>query len=276
MKQIEKSILIVIIIILVAVIASGATYIIMSNKEEKTNKDNSNAETNNNLNDNVKLANAKKEPNKIIEEFNIVLNGDEKNISIEFTYNDYFIEGKYNNKIVAFLNNYDNDDNKEEMLTISNVKKLFNEDNFKIIKGTDSQNYLLLLFKEEEISYENNVEVINNFYMYILDHNLNFISNDKTDYFEILRFENNPCEFENNVDPFYKNTFNINLENALSGNIQVEIKDDKIYYLAPIIPEDYNEQNYGVLEERVYTINNNKLSYDVINTYKITSICQQT
>jgi len=55
--------------------------------------------------------------------------------------------------------------------------------------------------------------------------------------------------------------------------------DNKIYFLYPKLNFKgsflVNEEDYGFMEERVYTINTNKLEYNVINTYKITEVCQK-
>lgn len=59
----------------------------------------------------------------------------------------------------------------------------------------------------------------------------------------------------------------------------MEKENDKIYFLAPILEQDFAASaalgNYGTLEERVYTIANDKLEYQVLNSYKITEVCQQ-
>ena len=48
-------------------------------------------------------------------------------------------------------------------------------------------------------------------------------------------------------------------------NYQAKIENNKIYYLAHI----HNGDCLGNLEERVYTIKNDKLIYEVLNTYKV-------
>lgn len=72
---------------------------------------------------------------------------------------------------------------------------------------------------------------------------------------------------ENNIKPYYENEFNIDLEYYLE--IYVKVENNIIYYLAHL----YDENNVnGIVEEREYTINNDKLEYKVIKTYKIVEV----
>ena len=90
----------------------------------------------------------------------------------------------------------------------------------------------------------------------------------------IIVTESTAYTLENNKKPWYSNNFN-NPSTKLNSNsieilkINVKIENDKIYYLAPILKENGKENDYGILEEREYTINNNKLEYKVVNSYKI-------
>ena len=51
--------------------------------------------------------------------------------------------------------------------------------------------------------------------------------------------------------------------------LYLKIDNNKIYYRHPVISTDNNASYNGILEERIYTINNSKLKYEVINRYKI-------
>lgn len=94
--------------------------------------------------------------------------------------------------------------------------------------------------------------------------------------------------FEAMKNPFYsKNETHYDIGES---KVFIKIESDKIYKLYPLYkdeggcPEDKNnpseeEQdsegyvpNYGDLEERIYTIRDNKLSYKLINKYQITGI----
>ena len=100
----------------------------------------------------------------------------------------------------------------------------------------------------------------------------NWYEGDTGDGFVLSSFVNIPI-LENEQDIWYDDTYGIN-----NDNIYVKIENNKIYYLTPNVSyEDYegsiyNEVNGVELEERVYTINNNKLTYEVINIYKIKEI----
>ncbi|HBA37695.1 MAG TPA: hypothetical protein DCY94_03145, partial [Firmicutes bacterium] len=56
--------------------------------------------------------------------------------------------------------------------------------------------------------------------------------------------------------------------------LNLKIEDDKIYYLKAK-QNITGEEDYGTLEERIYTINNDKLEYTVKNKFKITWIAGQ-
>ena len=71
-----------------------------------------------------------------------------------------------------------------------------------------------------------------------------------------------------NANPWYEDS---KCKDELCHRI-FKIEDNKIYYLVSKLKDDYQEGDYGVLEERVYTINDNKLTYEVINTYNITEM----
>lgn len=77
---------------------------------------------------------------------------------------------------------------------------------------------------------------------------------------------NAPCKFESK-SPFYASEFV-----TRDKNVHVKTEKDKIYYLAPILKEDLTS---GTLEERVYTISEDKLNYRVLSSYKITEVCGQ-
>lgn len=73
-----------------------------------------------------------------------------------------------------------------------------------------------------------------------------------------------------NENAWYPNIYN--MCNYYDGKcyIGVKIENNKIYYLYPNVDFENRQENYyGYMEEREYTINNNKLEYKVLNKYKI-------
>ena len=97
-----------------------------------------------------------------------------------------------------------------------------------------------------------------------------FSDNGTQDAFIITRTELIVTEVAEKNNISYGNTFNLkDVDSELS--YYVKIVDNKIYNLVSLFNEDIIDgSENGKLEERVYTINNNKLEYEVINTYTIT------
>lgn len=296
MKTVERYIYLVIIIVLVGVIASGVTYIVM--KSDDSNNVNDTANDNNNVNnkeeekitDGIKLLKTYNSNDKIIEEFEVVLNGISKTIKIEFSsekFDDnedflfpYRTTGKMGTKEV-FIVDSENKDFKAE-----SIKKNFNEQNFIIIKGKDNKNYLLMIVIDKRFDVLDTVELlVFNDKFEIISKNL-ISENDSPDMeahdgFVINNYNGNiPCEFNNNHNPLYSRSIATYIEDGFNITRQfAKIENDKIYFLYPKINKTIDgfpdENNFGNLEERVYTISNNKLEYKIINTYKITGLCQQ-
>ncbi len=242
-----------------------------------TNKDNS---ANEQLEDKVKLVDTKKENDKIVQEYEIVLNGKKNTMNLEFNYNEYEdhimfrtdreIDGNY--KDYNFYSSYVESINE---FTEEKVNEDFNENNFYIIRGEDQKNYLLIL-DDVATDYGDNLNgYLFNDKLELITKNLNNspynVSNPNA--FNILMADNVPCKFASDVDPLYKKAFN--RKTFAQDGFFMKIENNKIYYLIPIFDENSLATDTGILEERVYTIKDNKLSYEVINTYQITGICQK-
>ena len=175
--------------------------VIENNDEEKDSKEedeNNNEEEDNKdvIKDGVKLVNTKKETDKIIQEFEITLNGTSKTLAIEYSHSGpelstYYITGDYN-KAELFYTETNN-----EKFNESFINEEFNENNFKIIKGTDNKSYLAIItYSGSTDSYHHE--------LYILNDNLEFLdinSNDLYDTyaenipqsFVITTYYNSPC-----------------------------------------------------------------------------------
>lgn len=290
MKKIERYIYIAVIIVLISVILAGTTYILVKDNNKTDLKENNNqTETDNNQEnkepvtkkDNVKLSKVYNLNDKIVEEFEITLNNSTQIMKVVFefeepTNDNYVVTGRFNNILILNNEQYNKEKlKKEDYYSINAIKKDFNENNFQIIKGKDNKNYLLIKTNK------------NNGKIYIFNDNLEIISKNIEDSYDYDSIE------DNNHDYFYQyqDSSGINIVEEVEGlswygqenncdectpsyNI-FKVEDNKIYYLALRIPQDwyttYEEMGisgYGSkIEERIYTINNNKLEYKVINTY---------
>ena len=278
MRKAEKYIYIVLGIILVVVIACGITYmmIVNNNKTETKEEENNNNETTEQeptIEDGITLKDTYQSDDEIIQEYEIILNGKQNNININYTYSDCWdnaicINGNYNDYSFFYDELFDED--VTDTFTPQAIDQLFNENNFEIIKGVDNKNYLLIFTKNPYTTA-----------LYVFNEQLNIVNDginsewyegDKENAFIIYSFVNIPV-LENQQDIWYDDVYNINAD-----NIYVKVENNKIYYLTPnlsyqdYVGSIYNEVNDIELEERVYTINNNKLTYEVINSYNIAEI----
>ncbi len=279
----KQTVLTIIIIILVALIASGTTYLIMINKNDnKVNEttNNTSKEQDNKVEDGVKLISTKKSNDTIIQKYQVVLNGKEKELELKYYCEDVNKEmpfmhlvGKINNRdYIKYEAWYDDEQDFNNIFSEENIDKQVNSNNFYLIKGTDNKNYLGFIGYKDTYNllyiFNDNLELITN---NILSYNgYMFSDNGTQDAFIITRTELIVTEVAEKNNISYGNTFNLkDVDSELS--YYVKIVDNKIYNLVSLFNEDIIDgSENGKLEERVYTINNNKLEYEVINTYTIT------
>ncbi|MCM1052363.1 MAG: hypothetical protein NC483_00075 [Ruminococcus sp.] len=279
MNVVEKYIYIVVIIILVAVISVGGTYIVMSNKNNNDNKEGKQEVINdddNIISDSVKLIDVKQDGVNTIESLEITLNGKTKNMEIVYTadsFNDFCkfnIDGKYND-IFLYLDRCKSDFT-GDLVTL--IKDSFNEENYKIIKGKDNKNYLLIITNYDTVYvYNDNLELISK------DAIEDSYENSNSAFTTSNYYTNVVTKLDTNKNVWYINENYCNKHSDAYGgcNVVFKVEDNKIYYLALNITElNYTENGYGILEERVYTINNNKLEYEVINSYEVLDIFNMT
>lgn len=278
MKKVERYIYIILIVILVGILSAGTTYIIIKNNDKTEIKENSNQNEESTKQDGVKLLKTYNLNDKIIEEFEITLNGKTNNMKIEFDYDEdteelnthtlSYLGGKLNDNLV--LSYIEEDTTKNNLFNISKVKEKFNENNFKIIKGIDNKSYLLLITNTAYVTMHESI-------LLIFNDNLEQIKGDFEGYSCNSNKEENMVVFtttsgykpKNGAPIYYEDGFNLNyhIPSAYGEvGVNVKIENNKIYYLIPIFNWDINEE--GILEEREYTLNNNKYEYKVINTYK--------
>ncbi len=275
MGKLEKSIYAVIILVLVAAIACGTTYLVMMDKDN-TNTEN-NEEINKNSNDGVKLVDVKLVGDEIIKNFDVTLNGKQNTLTVKYSYNydsQFHVQSVVGRFGKAVFSEYEYSDlyfTKSDIFNVERVRERLTADDFIIIKGNDSKNYLGVISSTKS----DNV-------LYILNDNLDILDVNSNDIyyplyrdvrgFMITTFYNSPC-LEKGFT-WYDNTFNI-IDEIYRPKLafKVKIEDNKIYYLA-LKGKDVLATDGAVIEERVYTINNDKLSYEVINTYKDFQVCQ--
>ncbi len=274
----KNKVLIGIIIILVGVIAFEGVYIFINWNEEEPDKSYINIpkeeEEENESNDDetsedyVKLVDTREDDNQVIQEYEMVLNGEKQEFEIAFE-SAYNTESGYDFEIEAFLNNSKVYGDSGEVISANNfniesINTIFNEHNFQFIKGEDNRNYLVLTcyyfypsgasvnYKVliSDLSQEYSFSLINGGSSYTLENDI---------------WYDNPIYFDREQYSFLDENgyFLLDLLNQ-STEIFTKIEDDKIYTLN--YEGDCTE---GKLEERVYTLNNNKLEYEVINQYKI-------
>lgn len=312
----KKNIAIYVIITLLACALTGTIiYILVDKKDNKTeikennndkinndNETNNNEEDNNNQNeeptkqDGVKLLKTYNLNDKIIEEFEITLNGKTKNMNIVYEYkyeedDDYFnhvINGKFNN-LDFFTSSLQLEDNtgkknkKEDIFNLNIVNNGFKENNFKIIKGKDNKNYLVVM-ADVDFSY-GTCKVV-----YIFNDDLKLISEKSiTDSYDFQYREKIVSEkdYFPYTNSFYSSPYKVQgltwygtCNDCDNSDVIFKIENNKIYYLSLVIPNNYkfNEMDKilekAKIEEREYTINNNKLEYKVIKEYKVLEFAQ--
>jgi hypothetical protein len=268
---------IIIIVILLVIIVIGTIYIVNDKKtsENETNTG-TNEKTTNTVENKIELKNTTKVGNKVTEEYELSLNGKTQNLNVEFVYEnaeDYLkaVRGTLNGMDILYylelVNQvYANDEEFEnKSLEVTLVNYLFNENNFKIIKGTDGKYYLGIV--------ADFVKEGQNSYLYIFNDSLEQVNDSVASYLggtllKIISTEN--YELQDDVEPWYSSGVKLGL-NEYDLPVLLKIEDDKIYNFALASAYDCGAED-GTMEERVYTINNNKLEYTTINTYKITGL----
>ena len=254
----KNRVLIGIIIVLVGVIVAEGVYLFTNKEDEKENNSSINIpkeeEEENESNDDetsedyVKLVDTREEDNQVIQEYEMVLNGEYQEFEIVFeNVGNTVVEVNANLANIQVYWALSHFLNKE--FNLDTINKEFNENNFLIMKGID-KNYLIVI---SEIYSENGTDISYE----ILNSQLEPIGH------LIVYYGSQGLILESEISVGYENSyqdlFEIEINNATF--IRSKIEDNKIYHY-------YYNCDY-VLEERVYTINNDKLEYEVINTYQV-------
>ena len=260
----KNKVLIGVIVVLTLVIAFEGYYIFThwdkeaEPEESYTNipgedENNSGDNTNEDVEDYVRLVDTREENNQIVQEYEMVLNGEYQEFEIEFSYEQ---EANHSNSsdIVNYLNGKFNDnivysEIRGKPWSISYINSMFSTQNFTIFEGED-KNYLVIaryigedfgVFMDYNV-YNDDLNYIGSISLYVGDQS---IKND-------LGFDS--------YDSIYKDIYGLETYNY---SVRSKIEENAIYGLVYVCDDIYN----GILEERVYTINHDELEYEVLSTY---------
>ena len=287
----KKVLIVIVVLFSFGVIGFGIFYASTHDfSNEAKDDDTENVELNQNSievnsDDSVKLVDTEKIEDSFVQTYQIMINGKERELQIEFLYRDntslkeQSLTGDYNGAtLYAYYENYE----EEATLYDENmIDSSFNENNFSFIKGVGGESYLLIytnIYPEASLEEDK---------LYILNENLEFVANDLVDYagstdtrgMTIMSTYTN-YTLEGEEYPWYTDSFNA-CSTPSNCYIDIKIEDNKIYYLVPVLNEVSEEEeedeedvntNYGNLEERVYTIRDGSLCYEVIKRYKIIDV----
>ena len=294
----KKVLLILLILLSLGVIAFGIFYASthdFSKKREEEKKEN--IELNDTVlevakENSIKLVETKKIDESFVQVYNIVINNKERVFEVEFLYRnqedlkELSLLGDYNGAtLYAYYEKYKD----EATIDVNMITSSFNENNFSFISGRDGESYLLI---HTNIYSDGTGEEDK---LFILNENLEFVDNDLVDYAGSCKTQGMTIMstytgyiLEGDEYPWYTDNFNA-CTTPSNCYIDIKIEDNKIYYLTPVLKEvssleeekdDEAEEDevreYGELEERVYTIHDGNLEYEVIKRYKIVGITGQT
>ena len=269
-----------ILIAVLCLIIIGEVVVIFLNSNQEFKPDDSyinipKEEDNINVDDGVSLKETRVDGNSIIQEYSVVLNGKENELVVCYAFESPIKENKNYESIRGVFNTnafyYEEElinSNLYNDFNIEKINKSFNEDNFRLIKGSDNKNYLLVIVYNFYSRYLNNgVD------LYIFNDELELVQGELNNYTgcesNVMTIKSGVTSLilEDDASPWYTDVYQI-CDSKDNCQINVKIENNQIYYLMPVL--DYHLENgYGLLEERVYTINNNELEYEVINTYTI-------
>ncbi len=262
----DKKILYVIGAIFIGAILFVTCYMMAENKLLNSDIGNINNQKRE-IKDKIAFKNIKKSGNKIIETFSITMNGKKTNFQIEYTSSkkesETEIKGIFKGKTL-YSKIASTAETPQEDFSEKNIKAIFTENNFRFIKGTDEKTYLLVLAPtKKHDTYRD--------YLYILNEKFEFIEGDmnyngcgETGAMTV-RTNRALYETQSPIENF-EDQFGL-CANGENCKINVKIEESKIRYLK-VFPK-YEEFNFGNIEERVYTISDDKLNYTVENTHTI-------
>lgn len=277
----KKVIILIIVLLSFGIIGFGIYYASTYNFNDNKNSDNKkeNVELNKNSieiesKDAVTLVDTVENEGIFVQKYQIIINGLEKILEIEFLNNNnenekYFtIIGKFNGAILYYY--YQKYEKENIEYSKNMIDNSFNEKNFSFIKGEDGKSYLLIHSNiyDDGTGEEDKLYILNDSFKFVNNDLIDYSGNSNTLGMTIMSTYIN-YSLENNIYPWYTDNFS-SCSTPSNCNIDLKVEDNKIYCLVPVF--NNNEDELGKIEERVYIINNSNLKYEVINQYKIENI----
>lgn len=203
----------------------------------------------NKVNDGIKKVFTTTRDDQIIQSYEVILNGKKSSFNIVYLKSlidkEMKITGMMNNELEIVTLKEDIDDFQNEY-----IDRIYGSNYMQIIMGSDGKNYLAVL------SFTN----IHGKMVYLLfDDEMNYINRDD----EIIAMNKGQfLEVANLENVWYRDSI-INKDNK--SQLRVKIDGNKIYYLKHIHSGDC----LGKLEDRIITIFNSKLLYDVKRSFSV-------
>lgn len=268
-----------IIVLLLLVIVGGGVYIVSTKNSQKPSDEDQKTEEKTEkeptIKDAINYGTIKVDNEKIKESFNVVMNGENIPLEVEFTYfKDGSVEritGAIKDEVVYLLE----DSDLKKNFTTNFIRENFSEDNLKFIKGKDGKTYLTVLTRE---SLTNSLS----YYLLVFNDSLKPIDNvgESSNYswskdkFTIIT-TNMGFGTVDNTNPWFEDQFEVCKDSTLSSspkcNVNLRLLDDRIEYIELTGAKD----DYYTLEKRMYTVNNDSLSYTTSSQYKAEVIAGQ-
>lgn len=272
-----KTLLIVLFLALFAV--SGA-YLYM-NEKTKGNGDGQGA--GNVKKGTIKFLNSKLDGTTITQKFKAYINGKDIDIELDYNYkiepltNDKYgykrmeiVEGKLGNLVLFSKQTKNNSTSQRaEIFETNKIDKEYTIDYFEVIRGTDGKDYIAMATHIYDVDDNPRAN-----YLYILNDKLEVINREFDDisrcrfFKDVMMIHPGDVGLLKNENIWYKNKWNYNNMRAKYSSLKIE--NDKIYLLLHNTNLD-EMGGFGTIEERVYTIADDKLEYTVEKTYKADS-----
>lgn len=299
MRKSEKYIYLICGLLLGGFLAGGIIFAISNNKDKtpevKVEEKVDQKEEEKIISDGVKLKDVKNVEDKILQTFEVSLNGKIKEFNIVYSYQtgpvgnrnacyDLVIGEANGVELYNHSSEYEadtfkicgiNESKKSENFTISKIEEAFDTKQFEIIKGTDNKNYLIVYNVVDYPVYGHRARVYNE--------DLELISNNaiKDSYGEEEQKSYFTTDYKYDGKIFAADMYSYAIDkkdiswfndSKCSNNCEAtfKVEDNKIYYLSLNLTNKIGEQS-GYIEERIYTINNNKLEYETLNKYNVSS-----
>lgn len=212
--------------------------------------------------DSIRFRSSERKEDTMLEQiYDITINGAKKKLQIDFSLEEqkdmFSIKGKFDDVNVFQYEGNKKEENTEEVFTSDFIKKAFNVDNFKFIKGLDGKNYLTIL------DYRN-LQNTRNYYIF----NQDLVPLNPGAPIEMLN-ASSTIALEGGAEIWYEDTLGI-CENS-PCQIKAKIDKNKIYRLIPTRNEVPVEGEYGILQEYIVMPDRDRLITELISTYKIIS-----